>query len=58
MGIGEEETVDGSKVWKGVEEEEGWGLLTGAVLGKGRQGKHVRVGETREGRRGENVLTW
>ena len=32
------------------EREERWGLLTWAVLGWGRQGKHVRVGETREGK--------
>ncbi len=51
----------GSKVWKGVEEEEEeeeeCSLLTWAVLGKGRQGKHVRLGEAREERRGENVRT-
>ena len=39
------------------EEEEERCLLTGAVLLRGRQGKHVRLGETREGRRGENVRT-
>ncbi len=38
----------GSKVWKGVEEEEECSLLTWAVLGKRRQGKHVRLGETRD----------
>ena len=38
----------GGKADKG--REEGRGLLTWAVLRWGRQGKHVRVGETREGK--------
>ena len=41
-----------------MEEEEEGCLLTWAVLDKGRQGKHVRVGETREGRRGKSGRTW
>ncbi len=58
VGSGEEEEVwGGSQVRKGVEEEEEGCLLTWAVLERGRQGKHVRLGETREGRRGENVHT-
>jgi hypothetical protein len=47
----------GSQVRKGMEEEEEECLLTWAVLERGRQGKHVRLGETREGRRGGNVRT-
>ncbi len=41
-----------------MEEEEEGCLLTWAVLDKGRQGKHVREGETREGRRGKDGRTW
>ncbi len=58
VGSGEEGKVwRGSQVRKGVEEEEEVCLLTWAVLERGRQGKHVRLGETREGRQGENVRT-
>ena len=46
----EGEVGGGSPVGKGVEEEE-------AVRERGIQGKHLRVGETRDGRRGENVRT-
>ena len=41
-----------------MEEDEEGCLLTWAVLDRGRQGKHVRVGETREGRRGKDGRTW
>ncbi len=58
-GLEEGEDCGGSQVGKGVEEEEeeeGY-LLTGAVLERGRHGKHVRLGETREGKRGGNART-
>ncbi len=51
----EGEVRGGSQVGKGVEEE--CCPLTWAVLERERQGKHVRLGEIREGRRGGNVRT-
>ena len=53
----EGEVGGGSPVGKGVEEEEECCLVMWAVRERGIQGKHLRVGETRDGGRGENVRT-
>ena len=49
--------VEDRKSGRGWKRKRRVAYFTGAVLVRGRQGKHVRLGKTREGRRGGNVRT-